>query len=164
MYMQCLKLILASVFTLLLQGTVSAQIYESEDARGVPEFSDTPTPGAELVDLPSTNIAEPPPEGQVTVPTIQEPSKQGGEAAAGNKQAEGASVDTYYGGDGEDENVRARRRLEEDRIDNTLPGNRAPGVGEASPEIEPRAAEKRDAQVGRQKGVGAPSHGAGGRR
>ena len=36
-----------------------AQVYESRDAQGNPVFSDTPSPGAEVVELPESNLADP---------------------------------------------------------------------------------------------------------
>jgi hypothetical protein len=129
MYMKYPKLILAGVFGLVLQGTASAQIYESEDAEGVPEFSDTPTQGAEAVDLPSTNLADAPPAGSAAPQEIEQAAPVAGGPAAGSVggPVEGANGGVYYGGDDED-GVRAQRRLDEDRIDNALPGNPGPGV------------------------------------
>jgi hypothetical protein len=45
----------------LLSGSTAAhaQVYESRDAAGNPVFSDTPSPGAEVVDLPESNVADP---------------------------------------------------------------------------------------------------------
>tara|TARA_R110001599_G_scaffold353231_1_gene591085 strand:- start:173121 stop:173408 length:288 start_codon:yes stop_codon:yes gene_type:complete len=56
------KWVLSGTFVLALQGTTSAQIYESTDAEGVPEFSDTPSSGSEVVGLQTTNVADKPAE------------------------------------------------------------------------------------------------------
>ncbi len=141
------RFVAVSLFGLLLQGTASAQIYESEDAQGVPEFSDTPTQGAEVVDLPETNLAEPP-VAQPTAPG-QTQSAQDQEvpaAVGGGEQGEGVEGDVFYRGDDVDD-PRLQRRVDEDRIDNALPGD--PVRGDATP------------------GPGAPGevrHEAGGRR
>lgn len=136
------KLILAGIFGLVLQATANAQIYESEDAEGVPEFSDTPTQGSEAVELPSTNLAEPQPAGSAAPQETQQAAPAGDGPAAGvdGEQAEGDSGAVYYGGDGEDD-VRAQRRIDEDRIDNALPGNSGPGVGSPGAAVEPRPSE-----------------------
>ena len=70
--------ILFGTLTLALHGIVNAQIYESTDAEGVPEFSDTPSAGSEVVDLQQTNIADDPPvipeapQAEVARPARQE--------------------------------------------------------------------------------------------
>lgn len=53
--------VLACVLGFAVHATASAQIYESTDAEGVPEFSDTPTPGAAEIELPQTNVVTPVP-------------------------------------------------------------------------------------------------------
>jgi len=132
--MKLSNLILAGVVGLVLQGTASAEIYESEDSEGVPEFSDAPTQGAEVVDLPATNLAEPPPAEAPGAAQESEPApRQGEPAARSGEEGEGEYGNVYYGGD-DDDDVRARRRLDEDRIDNALPGNPGPGRG---PGVDP---------------------------
>ena len=49
---------LASLLIIALSWNVNAEIYESKDAQGNTVFTDTPTPGAEKVDLPQGNIAD----------------------------------------------------------------------------------------------------------
>ena len=49
---------LASLLIMALSWNVSAEIYESKDAQGNTVFTDTPTAGAEQVDLPQENIAD----------------------------------------------------------------------------------------------------------
>lgn len=153
--------ILAGVFGLVLQGTASAQIYESEDAEGVPEFSDTPTAGAEVVDLPATNVVEPPPAEPATAPQPQSAPQQAAFPNAGGEQEEGADGVIYYGG-GEDENVRAQRREDAARINNALPGE--PGVGAGAPGVgvEPgRGVGQPGPGVESGPGIGEPGVGVG---
>ena len=49
---------LACTLVVAFSATAQAEIYESKDAEGNPVFTDTPTAGAEKVDLPQENIAE----------------------------------------------------------------------------------------------------------
>jgi len=122
------KQVLLGVLGLVLQGTAVAQIYESTDAEGVPEFSDTPSAGSEVVDLPETNVAEEPP-GIPAAPQAEAPRPA--PAPTGNSGGEiGEPSYDVYGGDYDDDDVRARRRVEEDRVDNALPEHNGPGVGE----------------------------------
>ena len=55
------KIFGAGFLALLMHLPASAQVYESVDADGVPDFSDSPEPGAEVVDIPSTNLMDAPP-------------------------------------------------------------------------------------------------------
>ncbi|MCP5130930.1 MAG: DUF4124 domain-containing protein [Pseudomonadales bacterium] len=139
------KLILVAGCGLLLQSAAWAQIYESEDAQGVPDFSDTPSQGAEVVDLPATNLMEAPPAEAVAQPDPEpEPyPAEGGAAPAGSEQQEDGGDTMYYGGADEDD-PRARRREDMDRIDNALPGENEPGIAEPGhlPAAEPRAVEE----------------------
>jgi len=128
------RLIATGLFGLVLQGAANAQIYGSEDTQGVPEFSDTPTQGAEVVDQPATNLATPPEEQPAAPGQTQSAPPQASPAGAGGGQEEGVDGDAYYGGDDVD-NPREQRRIDEDRIDNALPGNPGPGV-EPRPEGE----------------------------
>ena len=48
----------ACCMALALSWAVQAEIYESTNAQGNPVFTDTPTAGAEKVDLPQENIAD----------------------------------------------------------------------------------------------------------
>lgn len=57
----------ACCVTLALSWSAQAEIYESRDAQGNPVFTDTPTAGAERVDLPQENIAD-----AVNVPSQRE--------------------------------------------------------------------------------------------
>jgi hypothetical protein len=49
---------LACGLALVLSAAVQAQIYESTDSQGNPVFTDTPTSGAEKVDVPQENIGD----------------------------------------------------------------------------------------------------------
>jgi hypothetical protein len=114
------NLLVGGLLALLVQVSANAQVYESEDAEGVPEFSDSPTPGAEVVDIPSTNLMDAPEAEAAPAPAAppqSAPVAGGGDTEAG----EGESVD-YYGGDDED-NVRLQRREDADRIEHVIPGN-----------------------------------------
>jgi len=145
--MNLAKYIFLGVVGLALQGTAVAQIYESTDAEGVPDFSDTPTSGAEVVDLPETNVVDAPPD----VPeAAQSEAPPPAPAAAGNSGGEiGEPSYNVYGGDydEDDDDVRARRRVDEDRVDKALPGDNGPGVGAPDVGIEPHRVE---GEAGRQ--------------
>lgn len=135
------RVILVGVLALALQGAANAQIYETEDAEGVPDFSDTPSQGAEVVDLPATNVMEAPAVGEAAPPAEDGAAPLPGESTAGGSgREEGDPGEVYYGGDDEDD-PRAQRRIDEDRVDNALPGNPGPGVGAPGPGIEPGAGE-----------------------
>lgn len=159
------KLIVGGLLALLVQVSASAQVYESEDAEGVPEFSDAPTPGAEVVDIPSTNLMDAPPaeEAAPAAPGPQQAeSFQGNDdAGAGQGEGDGEGVD-YYGGD-DDENVRAQRRQDEERIEHVIPGNvdhgvMGPGPGPETLPAEPGVGE------GVRPAAGEAVHHEGGRR
>lgn len=125
------RFVALGLFGLVLHSTASAQIYESTDAQGEPEFSDTPTQGAEVVDLPETNLAEPPAE-QPAAPEQTRPAHEQGMPASDGGGEEGENVDgtVYYGGD-EVDSPRVQRRVDKDRIDNALPGD--PAIGDGAP-------------------------------
>ena len=105
------RLIATGLFGLVLQGAANAQIYGSEDTQGVPEFSDTPTQGAEVVDQPATNLATPPEEQPAAPGQTQSAPPQASPAGAGGGQEEGVDGDAYYGGDDVD-NPREQRRMQ----------------------------------------------------
>ncbi len=50
---------MAAILAVTLSAIAQAEIYESKDAEGNPVFTDSPAPGAEEVDLPQTNVADP---------------------------------------------------------------------------------------------------------
>jgi hypothetical protein len=86
------NLLVGGLLALLVQVSANAQVYESEDAEGVPEFSDSPTPGAEVVDIPSTNLMDAP-EAEAA-PSPAAPPQSAPVAGGGDTEAgEGESVD-----------------------------------------------------------------------
>ena len=60
---------IACLFAVVLGSTAQAEIYESKDAQGNPVFTDTPTAGAEAVDLPKTNVVDAAQEAPHATPT-----------------------------------------------------------------------------------------------
>jgi hypothetical protein len=64
---------LTCILVLALSAIVRAEIYQSKDADGNPVFTDTPSAGAEKVDLPQENIAD-----AVEVPPEAEAAKASG--------------------------------------------------------------------------------------
>jgi len=64
---------LTCILVMALSAIARAEIYESKDADGNPVFTDTPTAGAEKVDLPQENIAdsvEVPPEAEAAKASV----------------------------------------------------------------------------------------------
>jgi len=142
------KHILLGVFGLALQGTAVAQIYESTDAEGVPEFSDTPTAGSEVVDLQKTNVADEPPEiPEAPQPEAQRPAAATATQAGGEGEIGEPSYDVYDG-NYDDDDVRARRRVDEDRVDNALPGHNGPVEGEPGRQEAPAGGPHVDGGAG----------------
>lgn len=126
--MKTSKTILACIFGLAV-GTANAQIYESTDAEGVTEFSDTPSSGAEVVDLPATNVVTPVQEPEAPPVADEEavPADGGAGAVAGDAGEAGGAGDeemqpgAVYYGDGDEDDPRLQRREDAARIDNSLP-------------------------------------------
>lgn len=116
--------VLACVLGFAVHATASAQIYESTDAEGVPEFSDTPTPGAAEIELPQTNVVTPvpvPPAPEVPEEAPAYPQEESPVAAEGGaEESEIEPAYIYYGGDDEP-GPREQRREDAARIDNRLP-------------------------------------------
>ncbi len=158
--MKYANLIVGGLLVLLVQTPASAQVYESEDAEGVPEFSDSPAPGAEVVDIPATNVMDAPaagPADEAPAPARREqvmPETDGVDAGQGE--------DIYYGGN-EEEDVRAQRRLDEERVEHVLPGNEDRGVGAPGPGVAPHPAEPGAPEAVRPPGGGAVHEAHGGR-
>lgn len=158
--MNVAKTILACSLGLALSGAVGAQIYENTDAEGVPEFSDTPTPGAEKVDLQQTNVATPVEERAPQAAPEQRPVPEARGNGGETVREQGSEEDgyRYYGGNNDNElGPREQRRETADRIkdgaphvDNSLP--REPG-GEA-----------REGAAHREGGGAVHRGGGGGRR
>jgi hypothetical protein len=136
-YMKYSKLIVGGFLALLVQASASAQVYETEDAEGVPEFSDSPAPGAEVVDIPATNVMDAP----AAEPADEAPAPSRPEQAMSEPDSFGAGQGeaVYYGGP-DDEDVRAQRRLDEDRVERVMPGNDDRGVGAPGAGVEPHPA------------------------
>ena len=145
--MKLAKHILLGVFGLALQGAAVAQIYESTDAEGVPEFSDTPTAGAEVVDLPKTNLADEPPDIPEAPPA--EAARPANAAAVAPAAPGEPGYGVYDGYNNADE--RERRRLDKDRVE----------AGDHRPIVEPRPAV---GEPGVHKGPGPAGHHVGGHR
>jgi len=131
--------ILFGTLTLALHGIVNAQIYESTDAEGVPEFSDTPSAGSEVVDLQQTNIADDPPViPEAPQAEVARPAPAPAAAPEAESPGEvGQPVYDVYGGNYNNDDVdpRERRHLDRDRVDNALP--------EAHPHGQPHFAVRR---------------------
>jgi hypothetical protein len=117
--MKLSKLLLLGIIVLALPGMASAQIYESKDAEGVPEFSDTPKAGAEVVDLQKTNVADEPPD----IPVAPREEKAPAAAAAPSVVGEPAQ-EVYQGYNNNNNDENAQHRLDGDGV----PGNLRPGV------------------------------------
>jgi hypothetical protein len=66
MDMRFLKTFSTFLVALALHGTAWAEIYETTDAQGNPDFTDSPPDaGAEVINLPETNVIDaPPPDPQ----------------------------------------------------------------------------------------------------
>ena len=143
--MKLVKTILVGVFGLALQGTATAQIYENKDAEGVPEFSDTPTAGSEVVDLQKTNLADEPPD----IP-VAPPAESVRPAAAAAPSAVGETTNEVYQGYINNDNDERTR----DRVDNALPGDHRPVVQPHPVGGKPRV----------HKGPGPGGHAGGGRK
>ena len=149
---------LLKAFSILLAATALqpaawAEIYETTDAEGNPEFSDTPTgPNAEAIDLQQTNIIDAPPAepqeeaAPQTVVEEQAPAQQNRTVIihdANNDQ------DEVY-----DDDLRREREL--DRIDPAAPDEvldaEAPReVGDSDAQM-PREVGDYDAQMPREVG------------
>ena len=131
------------ILSCVLSSGTWAQIYETTDEHGNKVFSDTPTSGAEVVDLPEANIADsvepaPRPEKDAApaapqTSTAQQPYRQGTQGL-GNDDDQYIIADTY-----EDrlEEKEARERRHE-----VLDADRPHEVLEADPPRDMRQAEQ----------------------
>jgi hypothetical protein len=143
MHMKLAKGFLVGLLGLALQGTAIAQIYESTDAEGVQEFSDTPSAGSEVVDLQKTNVADEPPdipEAPRAEAARPAPAASAAPAVVGEPETE--IYDGYH-----NNNAEEQRRLDKDRP----PGNTRPGVRPLPAVVKP----------GVHKPPGAGGHGGG---
>lgn len=160
--MNIAKTILACSLGLALTGAASAQIYESEDAEGVTEFSDTPTAGAQEVELQQTNVATPVEGSAPQAAPEQEVRGSNGEAAGDTERErereQGDPDYMYYGGDYNNDKTgpREQRREDADRIE-----ERSTHVDNSLPRED--GGEAREG-AGLHEGGGAAHGGGGGRR
>jgi hypothetical protein len=77
------KLVIVLCLTLVAgSARVAAEIYETRDAEGNPVFSDTPSPDAEVVDVPETNTAD----------TVETPPQKRAAPGSGADRATGAGA------------------------------------------------------------------------
>jgi hypothetical protein len=151
--MRLLKALPIFLAAMAWQQAAWAEIYETKDAQGNPEFSDTPTgPNAEAVDLQQTNIIDAPPaepqEDSAQQPVVDEqaPTQQNNTVIihdANNDQ------DEVYEDD-------LRREREYERVDPAAPDEVLDGeapreVGDSDAQM-PREVGDSDAQMPREVG------------
>lgn len=116
--MRHLKILMICLSALALHSAAWAEIYETTDAQGNPEFTDSPTgPSAEAIDLQQTNIIDAPPE---------EPQQVSAPQPVAEEQAheqENRTVIVHDGNDDEDDVSDAYLRREQafDRMDPAAP-------------------------------------------
>jgi hypothetical protein len=116
--MRHLKTLSTCLAALALHSAAWAEIYETTDAQGNPEFTDSPTgPSAEAIDLQQTNIIDAPPE---------EPQPVSSPQSVVDEQApeqENRTAIIHDGNDNEDEVSDAYLRREQafDRMDPAAP-------------------------------------------
>jgi hypothetical protein len=133
--MRSATLLLLYFIGAMLGTTANAQIYESKDAQGNTVFSDRPSSGAEVIEVPPTNSADP-----VVETPRPPPSPDAADAAAtrperDRRPASGQDLQTdddyiYYGDDERDDVVedRIRREQRRDRDDIDRPDSDRPQV------------------------------------
>jgi hypothetical protein len=119
---------------LSFQSGVKAQIYETVDEEGNPVFSDTPSPEAKEVELPSQNIADAPPPSKR--PTGDSPESQPEEDAQQRKTSKHQVEGEEDGEVEEDDEVVIiyRDDSDKDRIDR----ERIKNVKDRQPEKAPK--------------------------
>jgi hypothetical protein len=122
---------LACVIAMALGTAAQAEIYESVDAEGNPVFTDTPTAGAEEVQLQQENIVDavkvppqPAPETAATPPPV-------------NGQGEHGNVTVIH----DSRNEELSRALAEDKPHEVLDAEKRYEVGD---EITPEEAQRRE--------------------
>lgn len=144
------KLVFTGLLGATFAGTAIAQIYESVDAEGNKVFTDEPSIGAEVVNLPQTNTVDAPPDIPVAPPATEAEAP----APAAAPQMEPGETEYVGSGDGDDydgvyngEDRRARDAEvihHNNRVDGSDEG--APGVGMPGPGMgAPGQAERYDA-------------------
>jgi hypothetical protein len=151
--MRLLKAFSILLATTALQSTAWAEIYETKDAQGNPEFSDTPSgPNAEAIDLQQTNIIDAPPA---------EPQQDAAPQTVVDEQApvpQNRTVIIHDANNDQDEVYEddLRREREFDRLDPAAPDEVLDGeapreVGDSDAQM-PREVGDSDAQMPREVG------------
>jgi len=114
--------------TFLLSHTAGAQVYESKDAEGNTVFSDTPSAGAQAIDVPTTNTADP--VADIPAPKQQakpEAPPRTSQQAVEPEQAEERDGYIYYGDNDNNNEARERRQEIREHIkENGVPGGQPP--------------------------------------
>ena len=155
--MKISKTFLFCLLGCLLQGTASAQVYESTDAEGVTEFSDTPTTDSREVELQPTNTADPVQDSAPEMAPAQEQmpagTDRGGVVRGGGEEGEPGYI--YYGNDDDETGPREQRREDAARIENRLSGEG---------DVQVREAEAHGEAVEHPQGGEGAAHGPGGHR
>jgi hypothetical protein len=163
--MRYLKTFLTCLVALILHSTAWAQIYETKDAEGNVEFTDSPaTEGAEVVDLPKTNLADAPSpevqeESQPGTKVVEQAPVQENNTVIVNDGNEGGAYDT----EGYDDDLARQRALERENL--AAPGRVDPGyempheVGDSDAQM-PREVGDSDAQMPREVGDSPAARGA----
>ena len=121
---------LACVIAMALSTAAQAEIYESVDAEGNPIFTDTPTAGAEKVQLQQENIAD-----GVKVPP--QPAPEAAAAPVPVKSQEGGNVTVIH----DSRNEELSRELAADKPHEVLNAEKRYEVGD---EITPEEAQRRE--------------------
>jgi hypothetical protein len=136
MDMKFLKTFSTCLVVLAVHGTAWAEIYETTDAQGNPDFTDSPADAdAEVVNLPETNIADAPQEPQPqTVQTGPAPAQENNTVIIHDNNNDGYDDGVYgddlarqreldgYDNDGYDDGDELARQRELDGMDRVAPG------------------------------------------
>ena len=160
--MRYLKTVSSCLLAMALHSTAWAQIHETKDAEGNPEFTDSPpTENAAVVELQETNLADaPPPEAQEPEQELSQPAQENGEQAPVqvNNNININGGDGYDDDDGyvdgayaEDPALRRETARQLDRDDGVRPGE----VGDPRYEM-PREVGDSEAQMPREVGDSRP--------
>ena len=159
--MRYLKTFTTCLVAMALHSTAWAQIYETTDAQGNPDFTDSPPDAdATVVDLPQTNVIDaPPPEQQ------QESQPQTVESGPPPAQENNTVIINDSDNDGYDDGVYGddlARQRELDGMDRVAPGvvgnpdyDAPREVGDSEAQM-PREVGDSEAQMPREVGDDAP--------
>jgi len=141
--MKYLRTFSACLVSLTLHSAAWAQIYETTDAQGNPDFTDSPPDaGAEVVNLPETNIIDAPPPEQ-----REESQTQTVESGPAPVQENKTVIVHDNDNDGYDDGDDLARQRELDGMDRVAPGE----VGDPRYEM-PREVGDSEAQMPREVG------------